>query len=97
MNITERYIYVGATCYDFKTDEGQRLQLTKVRLIPLEMPKKNDVTGFTIDVFNADYSLFDKLCKYAPMKPYEFSLDVDTSGKTPKIKVLDVMGEVKAA
>ena len=97
MNINERYIYVGATCYDFKTDEGQRLQLTKVRLIPLEMPKKNDVTGFTIDVFNADYSLFDKLRKYAPMKPYEFSLDVDTSGKTPKIKVLDVMGEVKAA
>ena len=97
MNITERYIYVGATCYDFKTDEGQRLQLTKVRLIPLEMPKKNDVTGFSIDVFNADYSLFDKLRKYAPMKPYEFSLDVDTSGKTPKIKVLDVMGEVKAA
>ena len=97
MNITERYIYVGATCYDFKTDEGQRLQLTKVRSIPLEMPKKTDVTGFTIDDFNAEYSLFDKLRNSAPRKPYEFSLDVDTSGKTPKIKVLDVMGEVKAA
>ena len=97
MNVIERFIYVGATCYDFKTEQGNRLQLTKVSLIPLEMPKKDNVTGFSIDVFNADYSLFDKLRKYAPMKPYEFSLDVDTSGKTPKIRVLDVMGEVKAA
>lgn len=98
MQVNERYIYVGAVYYDFKTDDGNRMLLTKVTMLPLEMPKKDGVTGFQVDVFNAvDATLFNELRKLQSLKAYEFRLDIDTSGKTPKIKVLSVVGEVKAA
>ena len=98
MQVTGKYLYVGGVFYDFKTDRGERMQITKVTLIPVEMPKKDGVTGFQIDTFSAvDFTLFNELRKLQPLKDYEFSLDVDTSSKTPKVKVIGVIGEVKAA
>ena len=76
MQVTGKYLYVGGVFYDFKTDRGERMQITKVTV---------------------DFTLFNELRKLQPLKAYEFSLDVDTSSKTPKVKVIGVIGEVKAA
>lgn len=97
MQTTNRYFYVGASRYDFRSEKGEQLRGAKIVLIPLEMAKRDNVTGYQVEILNADYDLFDKVRGLQVMKPYEFLLDIDMTGKNPRVRVLAVNGEVKAA
>lgn len=96
MQTVSRYIYVGASSYSF-TDEktGRPVQGAKLFLVPTEMAKKENVTGYALDVVNADYGLFAQCRALQPMKVYDFNMDVDLSGKTPRVRVLGILGEVQ--
>jgi hypothetical protein len=98
MQVTQKYIFAGASCYDFEDRQTRKAVMgSKVHLLPIEMPRKDDTHGYLVEVFNADYSLFAELRKLQPMKPYEFLLDLDISGKNIKARLVNVIGEVKAA
>ena len=58
MQTVSRYIYVGASSYSFTDDKGRPVQGSKLFLVPTEMAKKENVTGYAVDVVNADYGLF---------------------------------------
>ncbi|WP_281837954.1 hypothetical protein [Cardiobacterium hominis] len=96
MQTVSRYIYVGASCYSF-TDEktGRPVQGAKLFLVPTEMAKKENVTGYAVDVVNAEYGLFAQCRALQPMKVYDFNMDVDLSGKTPRVRVLGILGEAQ--
>lgn len=98
MQVNQKFIFVGASCYDFEDRQTRKPVIgTKVHLLPMEMPLKDNTHGYLVDIFNADYVLFSELRKLQPMKPYEFILDLDVSGRNSKARVLGVVGEVKAA
>lgn len=98
MQVTQKYIFAGASCYDFVDRQTRNSVMgSKVHLLPMEMPRKDDTHGYLVEVFNADYALFSELRKLQPMKPYEFGIDLDVSGKNIKARVVSVIGEVKAA
>lgn len=95
MQTVSRYIYVGASCYSFTDEKGRPVQGAKLFLVPTEMAKKDNVTGYAVDVVNADYGLFAQCRALQPMKVYDFSMDVDLSGKTPRVRVQGILGEVQ--
>ena len=98
MQVTQKYIFAGASCYDFEDRQTRKSVMgSKVHLLPMEMPRKDDTHGYLVEVFGADYALFSELRKLQPMKPYEFVLDLDVGGRNVKARVVGVAGEVKAA
>lgn len=98
MQVNQKYIFAGASCYDFEDRQTRKSVMgSKVHLLPMEMPRKDDTHGYLVEVFGADYALFNELRKLQPMKPYEFVLDLDVSGRNVKARVVGVAGEVKAA
>lgn len=95
MQTVSRYIYVGASSYSFTDEKGRPVQGSKLFLVPTEMAKKDNVTGYAVDVVNADYGLFAQCRALQPMKVYDFSMDVDLSGKTPRVRVSGIIGEAQ--
>lgn len=95
MQTVSRYIYVGASCYSFTDEKNRPVQGAKLFLLPIEMPKKENVTGYAVDVVNADYGLFAQCRALQPMKAYDFNVDVDLSGKTPRVRVQGIIGEAQ--
>lgn len=96
MQTVSRYIYVGASCYNFSDDKtGRPVQGTKLYLVPTEMAKRENITGYGVDVINADYGLFAQCRTLQPMKVYDFSVDIDLMGKTPRVRVLGIIGEAQ--
>lgn len=95
MQTVSRYIYVGASCYSFTDEKGRPVQGAKLFLLPTEMAKKENVTGYAVDVVGADYGLFAQCRALQPMKVYDFNMDVDLSGKTPRVRVLGILGEAQ--
>lgn len=95
MQTVARYIYLGASCYNFSDEKGKDIRGAKLFLVPTEMAKKENVTGYAVDVINADYGLFAQCRTLHPMKAYDFNIDVDLSGKIPRARVLGIIGEVQ--
>jgi hypothetical protein len=96
MQTTVNYIYLGATSYDFKDENtGRQVKGSKICLVPTEMAKKENVTGFGVDLINADFELFAQCRALQPMKVYEFSVDIDLAGKIPRVRVLGILGEAR--
>ncbi len=94
MQVKLNLLYVGSSCYSFKSKEdGKLLEGAKLQAIQLADDKKDTDTrlGLSVTDFKADYALFDKFKVLKPLQSYEFVVDVVLDGNKKEAVILDVV------